>query len=79
MHFSSHLIDKKIMGINVGVEMTIAEYLKLAPSVISKNEYQRKKVKSAGKTYDLLRKDLLNGCIMPPIILFMIEGARTIF
>lgn len=74
MRFSSHLIDKKIMGINVGVEMTVEEYLRLAPSVIAKNEYQRKKVKSAGKTYDLLRKDLLNGCIMPPIILAVTDA-----
>ena len=43
MRFSSHLIDKKIMGINVGVEMTVEEYLQLAPSVIAKNEYQRKR------------------------------------
>ncbi|MBB2203886.1 hypothetical protein [Gluconacetobacter takamatsuzukensis] len=69
MKFYSHLIDRKIMGVNIGVEMTIGEYLKFAPKVIQKNEFQRRKVKSAGKTYDLLRKDLLNGCIMPPIIL----------
>jgi hypothetical protein len=62
------------MGINVGVEMSVGEYLELAPEVISKNEYQRKKVKSAGKTYDLLRKDLLNGCIMPPIILAVTDA-----
>ena len=78
MRFSSHLIDKKIMGINVGVEMTVEEYLQLAPSVIAKNEYQRKKVKSAGKTYDLLRKDLLNGCIMPPIILAVTDAYGTV-
>jgi len=72
--FYSHLIDRKIMGVNIGVEMTIGEYLRFAPEVIHKNEYQRKKVKSAGKTYDLLRKDLLNGCIMPPIILALTDS-----
>lgn len=69
MEFVSHLIDRKIMGVNIGVEMTIGEYLGFASDVLAKNEYQRRKVKSAGRTYDLLRKDLLNGCIMPPIIL----------
>lgn len=69
MEFTSRLIDKKIMGVNVGADMTIAEYLKFAPGILDKNEYQRRRVKSSGKTYDLLRKDLIQGCVMPPIIL----------
>lgn len=69
MEFTSHLIDKKIMGVNVGAELTIREYLGFVPGILGKNEYQRRKVKSSGKTYDLLRKDLVEGCVMPPIIL----------
>lgn len=57
------------MGVNVGAELTIREYLGFVPNILGKNEYQRRKVKSAGKTYDLLRKDLVEGCVMPPIIL----------
>ncbi|MDP4005777.1 hypothetical protein [Methylobacterium sp. NEAU K] len=56
------------MGVNVGAELSIGEYLRIAPAILSKNEYQRKRVKSSG-TYELLRKDLIEGCVMPPIIL----------
>ena len=69
MEFTSHLIDTKIMGVNVGAELTVGEYLRFAPGILDKNEYQRRRVKSSGKTYDLLRKDLIQGCVMPPIIL----------
>lgn len=69
MDFTSRLIDTKIMGVNIGAELTIGEYLRFAPAILNKNEYQRRRVKSSGKTYDLLRKDLIQGCVMPPIIL----------
>ena len=69
MDFTSRLIDTKIMGVNIGAELTVGEYLRFAPSILDKNEYQRRRVKSSGKTYDLLRKDLIQGCVMPPIIL----------
>lgn len=69
MRFTSRLIDRKIMGVNLGAELSIDEYLKFVPSILTKNDYQRRRVKSAGKTYDLLRKDLIEGCVIPPIIL----------
>lgn len=69
MDFTSRLIDTKIMGVNIGAELTVGEYLGFAPGILDKNEYQRRRVKSSGKTYDLLRKDLIQGCVMPPIIL----------
>ena len=69
MEYTSHLIDTKIMGVNIGAELSIGEYLSFVPGILDKNEYQRRRVKSSGKTYDLLRKDLIQGCVMPPIIL----------
>ena len=69
MEFTSRLIDRKIMGVNIGAELSIGDYLSFAPAILDKNEYQRRRVKSGGKTYDLLRKDLIEGCVMPPIIL----------
>lgn len=53
--------------------MKIEEYYPLASAIINKNDLQRKKVNVRGKPYVLLRKDLLNGCIMPPIILAITE------
>jgi hypothetical protein len=74
MEFVSKLIDKKIMGLNIAAVLTIDEYFSFAPSILDKNDFQRKKVKSGGKTYDLLRDDLIQGCVIPPIIL-AVSGA----
>ena len=74
MEFVSRLIDKKIMGLNIAAVLTIDEYFSFAPSILDKNAFQRKKVKSGGKTYDLLRDDLVQGCVIPPIIL-AVSGA----
>lgn len=62
------------MGVNVGVELTIGDYLSFAPEILKRNEYQRRRVSSPGKTYDLLRRDLVNGCIIPPIILAVTDA-----
>jgi len=69
MKFTSRLIDKKIMGINIAAELSIGDYLSFAREILDKNEFQRRKVKTPGKTYDLLGRDLIDGCVMPPIIL----------
>lgn len=73
MKFYSRLSDGKIRGVNIGAEMTIGEYLDFLPSILTNNPYQRKKVSSSGKTYDLLRADLIKGCVIPPIILGVTE------
>ncbi len=79
MKFHSWMIDKKISGINFGIEMTMKEYVELAGSIFERNELQRKKVRESGKIYQLLKKDLLDGCVMPPIVLAITEkfGARA--
>lgn len=69
MDIYTGLIDKKIMGINVSAEMSFKEYLDFAPEVIQSNDLQRTQVRSDGKPYDLLRRDLIVGCVIPPIIL----------
>lgn len=69
MKFNSWLLDKKIKGLNVSLELSIEEYWEFANSILKKNEYQRKKVKASGKIYQLLGRDLKSGSIMPPIIL----------
>lgn len=69
MNFGHCLIDKKIMGVNVAADLTIREYLDFVPQILEKNEFQRRPVKSSGRVYDLLRRDLVHGCVIPPIIL----------
>jgi hypothetical protein len=41
----------------------------MSKSIIDKNEFQRRRVKSSSTVYSLLKKDLLEGCIVPPIVL----------
>lgn len=73
MKFYSALIDKKIMGINVAVEMTVRDYFKFADEIFDNNDLQRSKVKNSVKPYELLEKDLMIGCVIPPIILALSE------
>ena len=69
MEIYTGLVDKKIMGINVSAEMTFKEYLDFASDIIESNDLQRTQVRSEGKPYELLRRDLIVGCVIPPIIL----------
>ena len=78
MRFDSWLIDSRIRAINVAVEFSVGEYWDLAEEILLRNDLQRKQVKSAGKTYELLRRDLLDGCIMPPIILALSEDRSAL-
>lgn len=69
MDIISVLVDHRINAANVLAEFSIGEYLKSADSMISNNPFQRKTVKSSGTVYSLLRDDLKQGCIIPPIVL----------
>jgi hypothetical protein len=67
--FFSKIEDKVVNGSSYLVTMTVREYISLARTVIKKNEFQRKRVRSSKTTYSLLRKDLKTGCAIPPIVL----------
>jgi len=54
--------------------MTIPEYDRIADEIIEKNDYQRKEVRLKYRIYSLLKQDLINGCLMPPIILATTES-----
>lgn len=69
MDIYTGLIDKKIMGINISAEMSYGEYLDFAQEIIRNNDLQRTQVRAEGKPYELLRRDLAGGCVIPPIIL----------
>lgn len=61
--------DARINASNFLIELNIEEYLKIADRALRKNEYQRRRVKSASSVYALLKEDIQKGCIMPPIVL----------
>lgn len=68
MQIKSILPDQRIEASNVLVELNLKEYLSVAPYIIDKNEYQRKRVIKS-KIKEILRDDLLRGCSIPPIVL----------
>lgn len=69
MEFRSWLFDKKVQGVNVSVDISIGDYWSVARHVVKDNELQRARVSARGKPYQLLQRDLIDGCVMPPIIL----------
>lgn len=69
MEFLSWMVDKKVLGVNVSLQLTIGEYWRFAENVLDQNDLQRKRVRAHGKTYQLLARDIKEGCVMPPIIL----------
>ncbi|SFJ23215.1 hypothetical protein SAMN02799624_03735 [Paenibacillus sp. UNC496MF] len=77
MNLGSWLIDKKIRGLNLSLDLNIQEYWSVAENILTKNELQRRKEQPKGNVYTLLRRDLLQGCIMPPIILAVTEQFGT--
>ena len=61
--------DSRIGAENYMLQMTMGEYYDLVKDSLNDNEYQRKRVKNASSIYNLLKEDLKQGCVMPPIVL----------
>ncbi|TZF87364.1 hypothetical protein [Cognatilysobacter lacus] len=77
MEFSSWLHDSKVRGINVAVDIEIGTYWDVCRDVIDENEFQRRRVSVKGKPYQLLQRDLIEGCVMPPVILALKQEASA--
>ncbi|MCU0284804.1 MAG: hypothetical protein MUF15_00270 [Acidobacteria bacterium] len=69
MKIVSILEDKRIKSTNIMAEISVKEYLEIAALIIENNEFQRRRVSSSKTVYSLLKTDLLNGCLIPPIVL----------
>lgn len=69
MKIISKLNDLKIRSINVQMEILAKDYVEIARGIIKNNEFQRRRVKNSGTIYSLLKADILEGCLIPPIVL----------
>lgn len=67
--------DNRIGCQNYLLEMSIQDYYDISENILQNNEYQRRRVKSSSSVYSLLKDDLKQGCIMPPIVLAL---SRTV-
>lgn len=63
------IFDKKINAYNQMYECSIKEYYDLVRKILGNNEYQRRRVKSSSSIYSLLKEDLKQGCMIPPIVM----------
>ncbi|HDL8193348.1 TPA: hypothetical protein PXQ58_002551, partial [Yersinia enterocolitica] len=70
--------DERISADNFMVDIDIGTYLTVAEHILNNNEFQRKRVSSAKSVYSLLKKDIIRGCVIPPIVLATAaDGSRT--
>ncbi|MCO5385372.1 MAG: hypothetical protein NHB14_05860 [Desulfosporosinus sp.] len=73
----SILFDKRINAWNVLLHMKMNEYIEIANFILNNNPFQRKKIRNSNKVYSLLKKDLISGCVIPPIVLALINDKQV--
>ena len=77
MKIISRIEDRRISSTNIFVEITYKDYLSFSKKIIDNNDLQRKRVKSSKTVYSLLKDDLKEGCIIPPIVLAISDGGYS--
>lgn len=70
------IVDNRIECQNYMIELTVQEYYDIAQNILKNNEYQRRRVKSSSTVYSLLKDDLKQGCIMPPLVLALPKSIK---
>ena len=70
------IFDNRIDSLNLLIETTIEEYYNLSKNILDNNEFQRRRVKSSSSVYSLLKTDLRQGCVIPPIVLALAIEAK---
>ncbi|CAA2107116.1 hypothetical protein [Variovorax paradoxus] len=78
MQIKSILEDRKVAAQSVLIEISIRDYLKLAKQIYKNNEFQRKRVRNSKSVYSLLKRDILHGCVIPPIVLAYTRDKGTL-
>lgn len=69
MEIINKIYDKRIKALNCLIEIDLGEYYKLSNKILDLNQFQRRRVKSSSTVYSLLKNDILEGCVIPPIVL----------
>jgi len=77
MRLLTSSVDEKIKADNHLIEMNIGEYASIALGILSNNDLQRKRVKTANRTYSLLKDDIKIGCVIPSIVLAVFPNEQT--
>lgn len=78
MRIISTLTDSRIESTNLMVEVSVGDYLGLVENSLNNNEYQRRRVRSSNTVYSLMKRDFVDGCVLPPIVLALRDGTGNI-
>ncbi|WP_417454405.1 hypothetical protein [Kiloniella sp.] len=76
MQITSVLEDLRINASNMLIEMKIKEYEELVKDILQKNEFQRRRVRSSKTVYALLKQDILQQCVIPPVVLALTTNTK---
>lgn len=77
MKIASTLVDGRINATNYLIEVSIGDYMDIARRVVENNEFQRKRVSNSKTVYSLLKSDIVQGCVIPPIVLAISSSGPT--
>lgn len=69
MEVKSVIDDKKVQAKSILIEIEVGQYLDLGENLVRSNPFQRKRVRGSKTVYSLLKSDILDGCVIPPIVL----------
>lgn len=61
--------DKRINADCLLLKISLKDYYEIAKLIINNNKLQRKRVRSSNNIYNLLKRDLMIGCSIPPLVL----------
>lgn len=78
MKIASTLHDGRIKATNYLIEISVGDYINLAQHILNNNEFQRKRVSNSKTVYSLLKSDIQQGCVIPPIVLALSSGPETL-
>lgn len=76
MKVKDRIFDNRIDSLNLMIETSLEEYYNLSKNILDNNEFQRRRVKSSSSVYSLLKTDLRQGCVIPPIVLALSLDAK---
>lgn len=76
MEIKNKIYDNRIDSLNLLLEISIEDYFLLSKNILENNEFQRRRVKSSSTVYSLLKTDLKQGCVIPPIVLALAIEAK---
>lgn len=76
MFVKDRLYDNRINSLNILIEIELGEYFEISKDILKNNELQRRRVGSSSSIYNLLKSDLRQGCVIPPIVLALAVDAK---